>query len=199
LDQSRTAIASISNINSGTAKDFTMHSVALTDLMWAQMVNRKGPFYTATLWEKLGQNGQITDSNASLAHGWATAPVSAFSSYLLGVQPTSPGYKSWTIAPQSGGLAWAQGRVPTPSGPIVSRWESSHDSFKLTIAVPFGTEGTVAVPLLHGSGTIAENGRTVWADGAPRSGVSATRVGGTVMFSHVHGANTFVSGGDRRR
>ena len=61
--------------------------------MWAQMVNRSGPFYTGTLWEKLGQNGQITDSNASLAHGWATAPVSAFSSYLLGVQPTSPGYR----------------------------------------------------------------------------------------------------------
>ena len=69
----------------------TSGALALTRLMWAQMVNPSGPFYTGTLWEKLGQNGQITDSNASLAHGWATAPVSAFSSYLLGVQPVSPG------------------------------------------------------------------------------------------------------------
>jgi Bacterial alpha-L-rhamnosidase C-terminal domain/Bacterial alpha-L-rhamnosidase 6 hairpin glycosidase domain len=171
----------------------TASALELTNLMWAQMVNQNGPFYTGTLWEKLGQNGQITDSNASLSHGWATAPVSAFSSYLLGVQPTSPGYKNWTIAPQAGDLAWAQGRVPTPSGAIVSRWQAGHGSFKLTMAAPQGTQGTVTVPLMNRSGIVAENGRIVWANGAPRNGAVATEAGGNVVFSGVSGANTFVS------
>jgi Bacterial alpha-L-rhamnosidase C-terminal domain/Bacterial alpha-L-rhamnosidase 6 hairpin glycosidase domain len=173
----------------------TASALELTNLMWAQMVDRSGPFYTGTLWEKLGQNGQITDSNASLAHGWATAPVSAFSSYLLGVQPTSPGYNTWTIAPQTGDLAWAQGRVPTPSGAIVSRWQVGRGSFKLTMAAPAGTQGTVTVPLMTSSGTIAQNGRIVWANGSARNGVVAEEVGGRVVFSHVRGANTFVSDG----
>ena len=176
----------------------TSGALALTNLMWAQMVHRNGPFYTRTLWEKLGQNGQITDSNASLAHGWATAPVSAFSSYLLGVQPTSPGYRTWTIAPQTGNLGWAQGRVPTPAGPIVSRWQVGDSSFKLTTSAPPGTTGSVTVPLFGASGEIAENGRIVWSDGGARDGATAHEVGGGVVFSNVRGANTFVSISARR-
>lgn len=169
-------------------------ALALTNLMWAQMVNQKGPFYTGTLWEKLGQNGQDTDSNASLAHGWATAPVSAFSSYLLGIQPTGPGYNTWSIAPQPGSLSWAQGQVPTPSGtPVVSRWRtgSNTSSFELTMSAPKGTTGTVAIPELGSSRVIAEDGQIVWAGGAPVGGVSATEANGAVVFSNVSGAHTF--------
>jgi hypothetical protein len=172
----------------------TGDALALTNLMWAQMVNQNGPFYTGTLWEKLGQNGQDTDSNASLAHGWATAPVSAFSSYLLGIQPTEPGYSTWSIAPQPGTLSWAQGQVPTPSGtPVVSRWHagSNASSFKLTMSAPAGTTGTVAVPELGSSRLIAEDGQIVWAGGAPVGGVSASEVNGAVVFSNVSGAHTF--------
>jgi alpha-L-rhamnosidase len=139
----------------------TSDALALSNLLWAQMVNQNGPFYTGTLWEKLGQNGQDTDSNASLAHGWATAPVSAFSSYLLGIQPAGPGYSTWSIAPQPGTLSWAQGQVPTPSGtPVVSRWQvgSNASSFELTMSAPAGSTGTVAVPELGASRVIAEDG-----------------------------------------
>ena len=117
--------------------------------MWGQMVNTSGPFYTGTLWEKLGQNGQITDSNASLAHGWATAPVSAFSSYLLGVQPVSPGYQTWQVVPQPGSLSWAEGQVPTPSGAITVDWAQSASAgqFNMQVTAPAGTSGQVWVPL----------------------------------------------------
>ena len=141
----------------------------------------------------------MTDNNASLAHGWATAPVSAFSSYLLGVQPTSPGYRTWTIAPQMGNLDWAQGRVPTPAGPIVSRWRAGDSSFKLTTSAPAGTSGSVTVPLFGASGEITENGRVVWSDGGARDGATAHKVGRTVVFSNVRGANTFVANSARRR
>ncbi len=172
----------------------TSDALALINLLWAQMVNQNGPFYTGTLWEKLGQNGQDTDSNASLAHGWATAPVSAFSSYLLGIQPTGPGYSTWSIAPQPGTLNWAQGQVPTPSGtPVVSRWQAGGNasSFELTMSAPAGTAGTVAVPELGASRVIAEDGQIVWAGGAPVGGVSATEANGAVVFANVSGAHTF--------
>ena len=172
----------------------TSDALALTNLMWAQMVNQNSPFYTGTLWEKLGQNGQDTDSNASLAHGWATAPVSAFSSYLLGIQPTGPGYSTWSISPQPGNLNWAQGQVPTPSGtPVVSRWQvgSNSSSFELTMSAPSGTTGTVTVPELGSSRAIAEDGKIVWAGGAAVAGASASDANGAVTFSNVSGTHTF--------
>src|SRR5262249_20388425 len=127
----------------------TTSALALTRLMWAQMVQPDGPFYTGTLWEKLGQNGQITDSNASLAHGWATAPVSAFDSYLLCAQPTDPGYRTWAVAPQPGDLDWAVGDVPTPAGAITVNWaqDRSAGKFHMQVKSPAGTNGEVRVPL----------------------------------------------------
>ena len=171
----------------------TAGALELMRLTWAQMVKPAGPFFTGTLWEKLGQNGQITDSNASLAHGWATAPVSALSSYVLGVQPASPGYRTWTIAPQTGGLAWAQGKVPTPAGPIVSRWKMGGrgGSFRLTVSAPRGTSGTVSVPLLGPESTVARNGRIVWAGGHARRGVRAAAIDGRIVFSGMRGTATF--------
>jgi alpha-L-rhamnosidase len=136
----------------------TANALALTNTMWAQMVNPNGPFYTGTLWEKLGQNGQITDSNASLAHGWATAPVSAFTNYLLGTQPVSPGYQTWKIAPQPGNLTWAEGKVPTPSGAITVNWaqDAGSGQFHMQVISPSGTSGQVWVPLASATGSVSQ-------------------------------------------
>jgi len=37
---------------------------------------------------------------------------------LSRVKPTSPGYASYTVEPNLGGLQWMQGKVPTPKGDI---------------------------------------------------------------------------------
>ena len=54
----------------------TQGALDLTHLLWDQMTDESGPYYTAAMWEKLNQDGTDVDANASLAHGWATAPVS---------------------------------------------------------------------------------------------------------------------------
>ena len=163
----------------------TSDALALADLMWGQMVNTSGQFYTGTLWEKLGQNGQITDSNASLAHGWATAPVSAFSSYLLGVQPASPGYQTWQVVPQPGSLLWAEGQVPTPSGAITVDWAQTASSgqFNMQVTAPAGTSGQVWVPLA--SAASVSSALTAGATFLQRSGnYDVYQVGsGTFQFS----------------
>lgn len=54
----------------------------------------------------------------SLCHAWGASPIYLLGKYYLGVKPTTPGYASYLIEPQLGGLAWMQGVVPTPNGKI---------------------------------------------------------------------------------
>jgi alpha-L-rhamnosidase len=169
----------------------------LIHLMWDQMTVESGPYYTGTVWEKLNQDGADVDANASLAHGWASGPVSSLSGYLLGARPLSAGYKTWIIEPQPGGnVKWAQGRIPTPSGALASRWRrgDGNSSFTLTMAAPEGTSGTVVVPLLGRSQPIAMDGRVVWPKDGRASGVTAVERDGAVHFSGITGSHTFAWG-----
>ena len=171
-------------------------ALALIHNMWDQMTVQSGPYYTGALWEKLNQDGTDVDSNASLAHGWGSGPVSSLSGYVLGARPVTPGYKTWIIAPQPGSLQWAQGQVPTPAGTLVSRWRrgDGDSSFTLTMSAPDGTSGTVVLPELGHTRTIAMDGTVVWQDGAPVGNVSAVERNGAVEFGNVTGAHTFAFG-----
>jgi hypothetical protein len=165
--------------------------------MWDQMTVESGPYFTGALWEKLNQDGTDVDANASLAHGWASGPVSSLSGFLLGARPVTAGYRTWIIAPQPGGdVRWAQGRVPTPSGPIVSRWRrgDGNRSFTLTMAAPEGTSGTVVIPLLGRSRPIAMDGRMVWPKSGNASGLEAVERDGAVEFRGISGSHTFAWG-----
>jgi alpha-L-rhamnosidase len=52
----------------------------------------------------------------SLCHAWGASPLYLLGKYYLGVKPTSPGYSTYNIEPNLGGLQWMQGEVPTPAG-----------------------------------------------------------------------------------
>jgi alpha-L-rhamnosidase len=52
----------------------------------------------------------------SMAHGWSAGPTAWLTENVLGVRDPHDGYKTVTIAPELGGLAWARGTVPTPHG-----------------------------------------------------------------------------------
>ena len=54
----------------------------------------------------------------SLCHAWGAGPVYLFGRYVLGVEPSKPGYAEYVVAPNLGGLDWVEGTVPTPRGPI---------------------------------------------------------------------------------
>lgn len=56
-------------------------------------------------------------------HGWSCTPTRDMIFYTLGVMPAEPGYAIARIAPRLGGLAWAEGKVPTPYGLIHVRAE----------------------------------------------------------------------------
>jgi alpha-L-rhamnosidase len=54
----------------------------------------------------------------SLCHAWGASPLYLLGKYYLGVQPSTPGYATYIIEPKLGGLAWMEGKVPTPNGDI---------------------------------------------------------------------------------
>jgi hypothetical protein len=67
----------------------------------------------------------------SLCHGWSGAIAGTIATHVLGVEPSAPGYERATIAPQLGDLAWAEGVVPTPKGPIRVRWSETGSRVEL--------------------------------------------------------------------
>ena len=141
-------------------------------------------------WEKIEPNGVLKGLD-SAAHAWSTGPTASLSQFVLGVSPVSPGFAMWSVAPQLGDLAWAQGTVPTPRGPIAVSWVRGRRSFRLSVGAPFGTAGTVVVPLLGGGRTIRRDGRVVWSHGRPAPGVSAYVLGDAVVFTGQSGAHVF--------
>lgn len=54
----------------------------------------------------------------SLCHAWGASPIYLLGKYYLGVKPLTPGYETYLIEPNLGGLKWMNGKVPTPNGDI---------------------------------------------------------------------------------
>lgn len=174
------------------ASNDTAGAEQLLSSVWGHMI-APGDFSGSTMWENVsaadGTPGIGTST--SLAHGWSTAPTSALSGYVLGVRPTSPGYATWSVQPHPGDLAWAEGRAPTPHGPVQVSWaaQSGVGQFSMTMTAPAGTSGTVAVPVgAAADPVVAVNGTNVWSDGAFTStgGIGgAHRDGGYVYLTGV--------------
>ena len=121
---------------------------------------------TVTSWEGIGANGTPYESGfTSMSHGWSTGVVPLLINYVLGVIPTAPGFKTWTVRPliqTMDDLTWASGLIPTPDGGIWVQWEKNDDGFVLLIIAPNGTEGTALVPVLAGKhSSVSVDGVTV--------------------------------------
>lgn len=87
----------------------------------------------------------------SLAHPWGAGPAHWMSLELLGVKPTTPGFRHFEIRPRlAKSLRAVSGVVPTVHGVF----EVSYDltQREATVAVPFGgvDAGRIAIPLLPG-------------------------------------------------
>jgi alpha-L-rhamnosidase len=135
--------------NDSVATGDTADAERLLHLTWDQMIDPGNPFFTGTMWENIGVDGTATDARTSLAHGWASGPTPIMTGYVLGVQPTDPGYQTFTVAPHPGSLQWAEGAVPTPYGRIFVRWARDGRRLWLTVAAPPGTTTFIELPGGH--------------------------------------------------
>jgi alpha-L-rhamnosidase len=156
-------------VDASLAAGDTADAESLLTTEWGDMINA-GSDQTGTMWENISPSTGLVGfgASSSLAHGWSTTPVSALSGYVLGVQPSTGGYATWTVQPHPGNLSWAEGNVPTPHGNIAVDWagESGAYQFSMQVTAPSGTTGTIAVPTYGATNPIvAVNGNTVWSGG----------------------------------
>ena len=102
---------------------------------WGDMLARGA----TTFWEHSNPNlppGMKVSWGTSYCHGWAAGPVYLLPAYVLGIRPLTPGFEKVLIAPQPGDLTWAEGKVPTPHGPVSVRWSTAQGQLRLTINSP---------------------------------------------------------------
>jgi alpha-L-rhamnosidase len=97
-------------------------------------------------------------------HAWTAYPAYIFLKYICGIQPTSGGFATFDVRPETGGLTFAEGAVPTVKGVVVTRWEKkTGGKFDLFVTVPANTRATVYVPKLAGGNiTLTESGGVLW-------------------------------------
>jgi hypothetical protein len=85
-------------------------------------------------------------TSGDLSHGWCSTPLVQMSARILGVTPSSPGFKTMTIRPHVCDLTWAKGKVPTPQGEVEVSWTWANTNILLDVTIPDGTQANVVLP-----------------------------------------------------
>ncbi|TMI74483.1 MAG: alpha-rhamnosidase [Bacteroidetes bacterium] len=91
----------------------------------------------------------------SLCHAWGASPIYLLGKYYLGVKPASPGYATYDVEPNLGGLQWMEGKVPTPKGDI--EIYVSREQVKVTGKTGIGTVRIKSKTLPTGKNVTAIN------------------------------------------
>ncbi|WP_405591427.1 MGH1-like glycoside hydrolase domain-containing protein [Streptomyces sp. NBC_01190] len=170
------------------------HFVADDDLDALTLIRREWGYMLSsptgtgsTFWEGFRSDGSFDYGGTymSLAHGWATGPTSALTSYVLGLSPT--GTASYDFVPHPGDLTHAEGTIAMPQGKATGSWD--YDSAAGTLAgqltSPAGTTARIGVPTYGASGvSISVNGAAVWSGGTfhPVPGITGGSTDGGYVY-----------------
>jgi alpha-L-rhamnosidase len=136
---------------------------------WAHMLYTIGSTITLEAW------GPEFKPNLDWNHAWGAAPANIIPRFVLGVRPLEPGFRRILIRPQPGTLSSAEGRVPTPRGPVhVAIRHNDASGFALEVQVPPNASARIGLPTLGSTNATlrvngdpvegAVDGDTVWLD-----------------------------------
>lgn len=89
---------------------------------------------------------EYPDPSRSDSHAWAAWPGVEYVRTVLGVRPAAPGWRGLRLAPQVGGLDWAQGEAPTPRGVVRVEWRKSAGRLRFHAEAPAGLLTQLALP-----------------------------------------------------
>lgn len=135
------------------------------DRSWKHMVD-SGATITWEAWD------QHYKPNQDWNHAWGAAPANLLPRFVLGAQPLTPGWTTAEIHPCPGNLKSAEGKIPTPLGPITIHWKNA-DTFQLTVTLPEKVKARIQIP--------AGDSKKVALNGNP---TPAKREGGYWMLEH---------------
>ena len=150
------------------------HDDALSSIrdLWGGMIQYGGTTFFEDFrpsWNKaLEKNDPVPNNQAgytSLCHPWGGGVTKWLSEEVLGIKPTSPGFKTFDVMPHPGRtLTSVTGATPTPHGNISASFNVSTGD--CAVFVPVGTVGRIGIPKVEKTiNAIKVNGNLVW-DGA---------------------------------
>ena len=119
-----------------------------------------------TLWEVW--NGL---SEGTINHGW-NAPNLVLSQNIAGVSTITPGWSTYQVLPQMGGLSQVSQTVPTVKGNIKVSHSLTSNSFTMNVESPLGTKAIIGIPKKKAWQLITVNGQPVWTNGVFANGVA---------------------------
>ena len=123
---------------------------AANDRSWRHMVESG----TTISWEAWDLKYK---PNQDWNHAWGAAPANLLPRFVLGARPLTPGWRRALIQPNPGTLSSAEGKIPTPRGPIQIQWENDA-TFKLSLTLPPGMTARIELPATEDSQKILIDG-----------------------------------------
>src|SRR5690606_16459474 len=106
---------------------------------------REGSTITMEAW------GNKFKPNQDWNHAWGAVPANIISRKLMGIEPQDPGWSTFRIKPQLGGLKFASIKVPSIKGDIIVHCESNKNSFLMKVKIPVNTSAQVILPVVEKS------------------------------------------------
>lgn len=89
----------------------------------------------------------IGTGNNSMSHGWGARGITSMLDGLAGIQVTSPGAATVTIAPPKVGLKSLHATQWTQRGTVTSDWSRDANGMTLDVVIPVNVTATVALPV----------------------------------------------------
>ncbi len=98
-------------------------------------------------WHEAWDIEHWTTDTGTTSHAWCSGPTALLSQKVLGAEPISAGWKTFSVKPNPCDLKWAKGIIPTAYGAISIDWKTdAKGSFSMYVLVPENTSAEIAVP-----------------------------------------------------
>ena len=98
-------------------------------------------------WHEAWEIGKFSGDILTTSHAWCSGPTALLPQKVLGVEPVSAGWKTFSVKPNPCDLKWAKGIVPTPFGAISVDWKVNEKGiFSMYVRVPENTAAEISVP-----------------------------------------------------
>ena len=106
----------------------------------------KSPFFNGA-WHECWDIANFLTDLMTTSHAWCSGPTALLPQKVLGVEPISAGWRTFSVRPNPCDLKWAKGVVNTSFGAICTDWKiESGGDFHLYVKVPENTTAVIALP-----------------------------------------------------
>ncbi|TGO89117.1 hypothetical protein BPOR_0124g00060 [Botrytis porri] len=175
-------------------------AVQLIKFMWGDFMLDDPRMTNSTFIEGYSTDGTLhyapytNDPRVSHAHGWSTGPTSALTFHGAGLRVTEAAGKSWSIAPNLGGLTDIEAGFETTLGSFAVKASGSSgrlDSIEIT--TPKGTMGSISVPYTNQTATMSLQSRDGEEVAMTRQIAAGNATSGRYVLENVEGGNWTVT------